>query len=97
VIGFPSVTGVGDAPAPASFALHPNLPNPFNPVTTIRYDVPASGADVSISIYDVTGRLIRSLVKEHRAAGELSVQWHGENDRGQACRFGRVLLPHACG
>ena len=88
VIGFPSVTGVGDTPAAASFALHPNLPNPFNPVTTIRYDVPASGADVSISIYDVTGRLIRSLVKEHRAAGEWSVQWHGENDRGQGVASG---------
>jgi flagellar hook assembly protein FlgD len=43
---------------------------------------------VSISIYDVTGRLIRSLVKEHRAAGEWSVQWHGENDRGQGVASG---------
>jgi len=83
VIAWPSVTGVGDTPAPASFALHPNLPNPFNPITTIHYDVPAPGADVNISIYDVSGRLIRSLVKEHRGAGAWSVQWNGENDRGQ--------------
>jgi FlgD Ig-like domain len=88
VIGWPSVTGVGDTPAPASFAMHPNLPNPFNPITTIRYDVPASGADVNISIYDVSGRLIRSLVKEHRGAGEWSVQWNGENDRGQSVASG---------
>ncbi len=88
VIGFPSVTGVGDTPAPASFALHPNLPNPFNPITTIRYDVPAPGADVNISVYDVTGRLVRELVKEHRGAGEWSVQWNGDNDRGQGVASG---------
>jgi hypothetical protein len=86
VIGWPSVTGVGDTPA--SFALHANVPNPFNPITTIRYDVPASGADVSISIYDVSGRLIRSLVREHRGAGAWSAQWNGENDRGQSVASG---------
>ena len=91
VIGFPSVTGVGDTPAPASFALHPNLPNPFNPITTIRYDVPAPGADVNISVYDVTGRLVRELVKEHRGAGEWSVQWNGDNDRGQGVASGVYL------
>jgi len=86
VIGWPSVTGVGDTPA--SFALHPNLPNPFNPITTIHYDVPAPGADVNISIYDVSGRLIRSLVKDHRGAGTWSVQWNGDNDRGQSVASG---------
>jgi hypothetical protein len=88
VIGFPSVTGVRDTPLPASFALHSNVPNPFNPITTISYDVPAPGADVSISIYDVSGKLIRSLVKEHRGAGTWSVQWNGDNDRGQGVASG---------
>ncbi len=91
VIGFPSVTGIGDTPAPASFALHPNVPNPFNPITTIHYDVPAPGADVNISVYDVTGRLVRELVKEHRGAGEWSVQWNGDNDRGQGVASGVYL------
>ncbi|HKW13865.1 MAG TPA: FlgD immunoglobulin-like domain containing protein, partial [Candidatus Krumholzibacteria bacterium] len=88
VIGYPSVTGVGDTPAPASFALNANVPNPFNPITTIRYDVPAPGADVKISVYDVAGRLVRELVKEHRGAGAWSVQWNGDNDRGQAASSG---------
>jgi hypothetical protein len=86
VIGFPSVTGVGDTPA--SFALHANVPNPFNPLTTIRYDVPGGGADVNISIYDVSGQLIRSLVNEHRGAGTWSVQWNGDDDRGQSVASG---------
>ena len=43
---------------------------------------------MNISIYDVSGRLIRSLVKEHRGAGEWSVQWNGENDRGQSVASG---------
>jgi hypothetical protein len=88
VIAFPSVTGVGDTPVPASFALHSNVPNPFNPITTISYDVPSPGADVSISIYDVSGRLIRSLVKAHRGAGTWSVEWNGDNDRGQSVASG---------
>jgi len=88
VFGYPSVTGVGDTPAPASFALDANVPNPFNPITTIRYDVPAPGADVSISVYDVEGRLVRELVKEHRNAGVWSAQWNGDNDRGQGVASG---------
>ncbi|HKW12993.1 MAG TPA: FlgD immunoglobulin-like domain containing protein, partial [Candidatus Krumholzibacteria bacterium] len=74
-------TGVGNSPV--AFALHANVPNPFNPITTISYDVPARGADVNISIYDVSGRLVRGLVHEHRAAGVWSAQWNGEDDRGQ--------------
>ena len=83
VIGAGSVTAVGGHPVPATFALHANVPNPFNPVTTIAYDVPAGGANVSLAIYDVTGRLVRVLVDEHRAAGTWSVEWNGEDDRGQ--------------
>jgi hypothetical protein len=85
--GAGSVTGVGGG-TPRAFALHANVPNPFNPITTIHYDVPAPGADVTISIYDVSGRLIRSLVKEHRGAGTWSAQWNGENDRGQGVASG---------
>jgi hypothetical protein len=73
-------TGVGGTPR--TFALHANAPNPFNPITTIQYDVAADGADVNITIYDVSGRLVRALVDEHRAAGTWSVQWNGDDDRG---------------
>jgi hypothetical protein len=78
------VTDVGATPR--TLALRQNVPNPFNPNTTIQYDVPAGGADVSITIYDVTGRLVRTLVDERRSAGT--------HDLG---RVGRVLLSDGIG
>ena len=88
VIGAVTTTGVGDTPVPESFALHANVPNPFNPITTIGYDVPAAGAQVNISVYDVAGRHVRTLIDEHRPAGVFSVPWNGEDDRGQRVASG---------
>ena len=79
-------TGVGSPPL--TFALEQNTPNPFNPITTISYDIPAGGADMNISIFDVSGRLVRQLVHEHRPAGVFSVQWNGEDDRGRRVASG---------
>jgi hypothetical protein len=79
-------TAVGDSPR--RFALHVNVPNPFNPTTLIQYEVAPGGAHVSISVYDVMGRCVRTLVDEHRAAGPWSVQWNGDDDRGQRVASG---------
>ena len=51
----------GDDVLPITFALGQNYPNPFNPTTTISYDVPASGGHVTLRVYDVSGRLVRTL------------------------------------
>ncbi len=83
IIGEGSVTAVGDLPStPTVFALRQNVPNPFNPTTVIGYDVPAGGADVSIRIYDVAGRLVRTLVDEHKTPGRYQAPWDGRNGRG---------------
>lgn len=87
-IAVPVPTGVHDQPIPNRFALHANAPNPFNPVTTIGYDVPAGGAEVNITVYDVAGRRVRELVNERRAAGMWSVTWSGDDDRGQRVATG---------
>jgi len=87
-IGAGSVTGVPDGDVPLAFTLHANVPNPFNPITTIAYDIPAGGADVDISVFDVSGRLVRQLVHEHRPAGVSSAQWKGDDDRGQRVASG---------
>ncbi|MCC6396254.1 MAG: T9SS type A sorting domain-containing protein, partial [Bacteroidetes bacterium] len=74
VITFDNLLGVtpdGDGVIPAQYALRQNFPNPFNPATTIRFDLPEASA-VSIVVYDVTGREVASLVRGEYAAGTFS-------------------------
>ena len=72
---------------PEDFAIHQNYPNPFNPTTTLRYDTPESGT-VSILIYDMMGRQIRTLVNENVSAGYHFVQWDGTNETGSPVAAG---------
>ena len=58
------------------------MPNPFNPTTSISYDVPAGGAQVTLRVYDATGGLVRPLVEEERPAGTHAVTWDGRNATG---------------
>jgi hypothetical protein len=74
---------------PLSYAvLFPNYPNPFNPTTTIRFDLPRPAA-VSLSVYDVVGRTVRTLIAgaNHRQ-GPHSIVWDGRDDRGVAVASG---------
>ncbi len=82
-------TDIGDAPGiPTEFALYPCAPNPFNPVTTIRFDVPAGASRVTIAVFDVTGRRVRTLFDRVPSAGQRSVTWDGRDDRGQSVASG---------
>jgi len=83
-----STVDVGNVPSRA--ALHPNYPNPFNPQTTISYDVPASATPerVQLRIVDVTGRVVRTLVDESQAGGSYRVTWEGKDDRGKRASSG---------
>lgn len=82
----------GILPVPFKNALFPNMPNPFNPVTTIRYEVgkPAPSS-VEIEIYDIRGRLVRTLVREARSSGRHEVTWDGRDDRGVSAASGVYL------
>jgi len=64
--------------SPFTFALHQNYPNPFNPVTTIQYELPQR-SDVQITIYDLLGRKVTTLLSETQDAGFKSVQWNATN------------------
>lgn len=66
---------------PTEFVLGQNYPNPFNPSTTIRYQIPEDGY-VKISVYDVLGKLVNTLVSEQKEAGFYSTIWNGRNDYG---------------
>jgi len=65
-----------------------NYPNPFNPTTAISYTVPAPGAEVRLTIYDLAGREVRTLVAEMEQGGEHVVVWHGRDDAGRAVGSG---------
>jgi FlgD Ig-like domain len=68
--------------APAlTYALSQNYPNPFNPVTTIKYQIPVKQM-VTLSVFDVTGRLIRTLVNEYNDPGFHAARWDGKDGRG---------------
>jgi hypothetical protein len=79
-----TVTEVAEPVIPQTYGLYPNVPNPFNPSTTIRYDMPAGGGAVTLRIYDVAGRLVRTLVDGPQAAGQKTVTWNGKDDRGRS-------------
>ena len=72
---------------PADLVLHGNFPNPFNPITTIRYSLPQA-ARVDLSIYDVQGRRIATLVAENQAEGAHEVVWQGRDGHGQQVSSG---------
>jgi len=76
---------------PEEFAIHQNHPNPFNPTTQIRYDLPED-ALVSITIYDIMGRSIRSLVNSKQTAGYRSIQWNATNNLGEPVSAWHVYL-----
>jgi hypothetical protein len=75
------VTGVGGVEVPAVTALHQNHPNPFNPVTTIAYDLHES-SKTELVIYAVDGARVRTLVSRRVAAGAHTVSWDGTDERG---------------
>ncbi len=72
---------------PETYRLHQNFPNPFNPGTTIRYELPAT-SQVSVVIYNVLGQKIRSLVDTIQPAGNYRIQWDGTNDLGEPVAAG---------
>ena len=73
--------------APLAFELSQNYPNPFNPSTTIQFSLPARAA-ITVRIFDISGRQVRSLLKEEREAGSHSVIWDARDDRGQEISSG---------
>ena len=75
---------------PKSFKLYQNYPNPFNPITSLRYDLPNNGL-VNITIYDMMGRVVKTLVNGSQTAGFKSIQWNATNDRNEPLSAGLYL------
>ena len=79
-----------DETLPITYNLHNAYPNPFNPITTLRYDLPED-AMVNITIYDMMGRIVSNLVSSQQNAGYKSTQWNATNNTGQPVSAGLYL------
>ncbi len=79
---------VDDPAVPLVYALRGNYPNPFNPVTAVAYDVPEPGGKVTLEVFDVTGRLVRTLVDGYETAGRKQAFWDGTDERGRSVASG---------
>ena len=83
--------GIADGDGiPETYAVHQNYPNPFNPVTTLRYDLPEDGM-VNITIYNMMGRQVKTLINDQQTAGYRSTQWNATNDAGSPVSAGIYL------
>jgi len=82
--------------SPYEFGLSKNYPNPFNPTTTIGYDIKAAG-EVSIVIYDMTGREVRNLVSDYANPGSYSVVWNAKSNQGLEVSAGMYVYKMIAG
>ena len=81
-----------DGLTPSEFGISGNYPNPFNPNTTIEYNIENSG-QVSLKIYDIMGRLVKTLVNEYKESWRPNFQviWDGKDNGGQQVSAGLYL------
>jgi hypothetical protein len=79
---------------PSRFCLYANYPNPFNPTTTIKYDLPKS-SDVTIDIFDILGRKIETLVSGKQSVGSHSATWYA-GDATSGVYFYRIKAGDYC-
>lgn len=81
-------TGIGDEDEVAeSYVLRQNYPNPFNPTTRISFSLP-NAEDVSIRVYDINGKLIRTLLSGKMNAGTHELYWNGRTDANESVSSG---------
>lgn len=92
-----NATGIAAAARPTQMSLKQNYPNPFGPAsaskslsTTIDYAL-NKGTDITLTVYDMLGRRVKSLVNTHQAQGSYHVIWDGTNNNGQAESAGIYL------
>ncbi|RMD89188.1 MAG: T9SS C-terminal target domain-containing protein [Calditrichaeota bacterium] len=85
------ITGVKNHQIPVIEVLHPNYPNPFNPETTIEYELARAG-HVRLTIYNLRGQIVRRLVNGNQLAGKQKVKWDGTTDQGVPVASGVYMM-----
>jgi hypothetical protein len=75
---------------PGETSLGKNYPNPFNPSTTIPFDITQAG-NVTVKVYDMSGSLVKTLAADYKEAGSYNVIWNGLNNDGQKVASGQYI------
>jgi hypothetical protein len=88
--GITSVEGSDDKSLPTKFVLSQNYPNPFNPSTSIEFSIPVN-SNVTLTIYNLLGQVVTTLVNEEVSAGHYSIVWNGADDNGYQVSSGVYL------
>lgn len=87
-----SATNINDFQSqPVTMTLEQNFPNPFNPSTTISFDIQEGGL-ADLRIYNIKGELISTLASGHIQPGSYSINWDGQGDQGQAVAAGAYIV-----
>jgi len=90
-----SVISVDENFIPKKFKLYQNNPNPFNPVTSIMYELPEA-SDVTLKIYNLLGKEIKTLIDGYQSAGTQTIIWDGKNENGSSANSGVYLYSLTC-
>ena len=90
VMDIPSSVPKDTPPLPRKFYLYDNFPNPFNPGTNVTYEI-ATRDNVSLEVFDIQGREIKTLVRKEQFPGKYSVYWNGQNEKGSIVSSGVYL------
>jgi predicted outer membrane repeat protein len=85
-----TITDAAEEAQPHRFTLQQNAPNPFNPETIIRFSMPAQG-DVSLTLYNITGQRVRTLLSRSMPLGSHEAVWNGRDDVGRPVASGVYL------
>jgi hypothetical protein len=90
VTSIDATSGSDSGGTPEGFDLYQNYPNPFNPQTVIRYDLPLGGL-VNVSLYNMAGQKVATLVDGEMEAGSHSVAWNARDANGEILASGLYL------
>jgi hypothetical protein len=82
-----AILGSSDENVPVQYLLHQNYPNPFNPITTLKYNLPEN-TFVRITVFDMAGNTVKTIVNETKSAGFNSEQWNANNNQGHTVSAG---------
>ena len=85
-----STLAIDEFGIPTDFSVYQNYPNPFNPSTTIEFDV-ATPANISLVVYDLTGKEVYSLASGYHVPGQYSVVWNAIDSNGEQVSSGMYI------